>query len=603
MSSEAPKVRPEWKAWIRRHSVHYLKDPNITSVGIGYKIVDGKRTDALCFQFTVREKVSGPELETLGTSLIPEMVDSSGVQLITDVVQRSYELAYQVVPEAFDDDRRRRIDPLVPGVSISHPTVSAGTLGAIVYDRSTGQPAVLSNWHVLHGPEGHIGDTVLQPGTHDDNSQAGNQFGTLLRSHLGAAGDAALASISQRGFNTDIMELGVTPAEIADPELDDKVIKSGRTTGVSHGVVTRVETMVSLDYGGSIGEKSIGCFEIEPDPRHIKAFDQLSDGGDSGSAWMFKAGNGHTSNVMGGLHFAGSDTPDTETALACYASSVRDKLEFSLDSENAQQAALEKALGFDPAFLASEVAVPDMSPELIDDAVTLHDSTTIDYTHFSLAQSQKLKFARWVAWNVDGGNIQRLSRKGISFNYDSRFSREFQAGDDLYKGNDLDRGHIARRADLTWGNREEAMKANRDSFTFTNIAPQMNTFNQSSRDGVWGELEDSLFAAVEVDKLRISVIGGPVFKESDRIYRGYSIPREFFKIIYYVTEDELRAQGFLLSQDLADLEILNLDKFNTHQVPLATIEERTGLAFTTPAQQGPALESIQVIDHVGQIQW
>ncbi|WP_157728391.1 DNA/RNA non-specific endonuclease [Corynebacterium cystitidis] len=516
-------THPKYRAWIRRHGRHYLKDPNITSVGVGYKIVGGKRSDEICIQFTVKRKWDESHLEHVSTH-IPEHVEHDGVQIITDVVERTYELAYQVVPEAFNDHRRSYQDPIRPGISISHPLVSAGTLGAIVYDKATGKPAALSNWHVLHGPDGSIGDVALQPGTHDDNSNADNRFGTLLSSHIGAAGDGALASIDSRDVTTDILDLDVTPTEIADPELGDQVVKSGRTTGVSHGVVTRIDTLVSIDYGDGVGEQTIGCFEIEPDPRRDDETNHLSDGGDSGATWLFKTGNGRPAPIMGGLHFAGSDTPDTETALACYASSIRDKLGFTLAS-----AVAEKSRGFDPHFLSTPVDVPGMSQELNDDAVVLNGSTTIDYTHFSLAQSRERKFARWVAWNIDGGRMKKLGRKGIKFRYDDRFDHALQAGNDLYKDNDLDRGHIARRADLTWGPQEEAAQANRDSFTYTNIAPQMNTFNQSGRGGVWGQLEDAVYVEVQVDDLRVSVIGGPVFKDTDRKYRGYLIPREFFK--------------------------------------------------------------------------
>ena len=59
---------------------------------------------------------------------------------------------------------RSRIDPVVPGVSVGNIHVSAGTIGGIVYDRADGTPYVLSNWHVLHGPDGALGDDVVQPG-------------------------------------------------------------------------------------------------------------------------------------------------------------------------------------------------------------------------------------------------------------------------------------------------------------------------------------------------------------------------------------------------------------------------------------------------------
>lgn len=597
----APHSRTHWKAWIRRYAPHYLAEPTITSVGIGFKVVGGQRTDEPCIQFTVVRKMDAPTLEALGAEIIPESLDLDGAPMPTDVIERGYRLAYEIVPEAFDDDRRRRVDPLVPGVSISHPDVSAGTLGAIVYDAHSGRPAVLSNWHVLHGATGAIGDAALQPGTHDDNRGVDTSFGTLMRSHLGVAGDAALASVDTRNVDARLLDVDVAPAEIADPDLGDTVLKSGRTTGVSHGVVTRVETMAKLPYGDGVGERTIGCFEIEADPAPTDGLQRLSDGGDSGAAWLLTE-DGEPTSIMAGVHFAGSDSPSGETALACYASSIRDKLEFTL----APPAVVESAgRGFDTGFLGPEVELPGLDADLSDDAVAVDGSTVIDYTHFSLTQSKQRRLARFVAWNVDGGNLQRLSRDGISFRFDERFPESFQAGNDLYRANDLDRGHLARRSDLLWGPRDEAQRANEDSFHYPNIAPQMNDFNQSGRDGVWGELEAALFAQVDVTNLRISVVGGPVFRDNDRSYRGHLIPREYFKVIYYVHDGELRAQGFLLTQELADLEVLDFKELAAYQVPLVEIEERTGLRFTAPAgaSGGAALEAVRVLRSTADLRW
>ncbi len=125
-------------------------------------------------------------------------------------------------------------------------------------------------------------------------------------------------------------------------------------------------------------------------------------------------------------------------------------------------------------------------------------------THFSLAMSASRRFCRWVAWNVDGNGLQQLSRSGIEFKRDPAYRAEYQVDDDLYTNNRLDRGHIARRSDLLWGTREEAQRANTDSFLFTNIAPQLDDFNQSVKHGLWGQLEDAIYEGVSVDDLRLS---------------------------------------------------------------------------------------------------
>lgn len=577
--------------WIRRWGRLYLRDQNVTSLGIGHKEVGGKRTDTLCIQFTVSSKLSPEELADAVTATLPEAVRIDTSEVPTDVLERSFVPAYQIVPEAFSDERRRRVDPLRPGVSVSHPTVSAGTAGAIVHDLRTGAPAVLSKWHVLHGPDGAIGDEVLQPGTHDDNSGAPrNVFGHLLRSHLGAAGDAALASLDRRAGDPAILELNVIPEEIGDPELGDQVVKSSRTTGVTHGVVSRLHTMVSLDYGDGAGQRSIGGFEIEPDPRRAAEQIALSDGGDSGAAWMLKTSNGRATTVMGGVHFAGADSADgQERALACYASSLREVLGFTLSPDTARAQAEERAraAGYDHAFLTAGVPLPEPTAAHLEDAAEVDGSPWIPYTHFSVLQSSSRRLARAVAWNIDGSRLQRLSRDGLGFRFDDRVPDEAQAWEELYSGNDLDRGHIARRADLVWGERAEAQRASEDSFFFTNIAPQMARFNQSGRGGVWGEVENSLFEQVEVQDLRVSVVGGAVFGDDDREYRGMQLPSEYYKVVYYVVEGELRAQAFLLAQDLSGLERLAFDEFSTYLVGLEELTARTGLGFA-PARDDRA---------------
>ena len=67
--------------------------------------------------------------------------------------------------------------------------------------------------------------------------------------------------------------------------------KSGRTTGVTRGVVTRVSTITRLDYGNGISE-DVGGFEIGPDPDPPAPSNEISKGGDSGSAWLAIGSNG-----------------------------------------------------------------------------------------------------------------------------------------------------------------------------------------------------------------------------------------------------------------------------------------------------------------------
>lgn len=266
--------------------------------------------------------------------------------------------------------------------------------------------------------------------------------------------------------------------------------------------------------------------------------------------------------------------------------------------------------GYDPGFLTVPVPAPSLGPAIQDSAVRLDGSEVIPYTHFSLALSKPRRFAIWVAWNIDGGALKALTRKGIDFVTDPRLPAGDQVDNTLYQGTDnrLDRGHIARRADLCWGPLPEAEKANHDSFFYTNITPQMDDFNQSKRDGLWGRLEDAVFADVDVEDLKVSVFGGPVFQDDDREFRGVRIPRAFWKIIVFSEQGTLKAKAFLLAQSLVLPESLELDEFRVFQVKVDEIEKQAHVRFPTvmtdadtfvvPRSLGPRrpLESLEGID-------
>ena len=561
------------RRFVRAQGSEYLRDPNISSIGIGYKMRDGKPTAEVAIQFTVASKAEPEALRTMDTTPIPPTITVDGVEVPTDVLQRVYRPDFRVVAQAPISPRKKRIDPIQPGVSVGHVDISAGTIGCLVYDISDGTPYILSNWHVLHGPTGRIGDSVVQPGAHDDNRIDHNRLGKLVRSHLGHAGDCAVATIEGRQATADPFELDVPVEELGEPELGDRVIKSGRTTGVTHGIVRRVDTIAKIDYGGSVGEQEIGCFEIGVDPDAPAQNGEISQGGDSGAAWLFTDGDKPTS-VLAGIHFAGEGSTDPdEHALACLPASVFEKLQITLTRPDSARVAATTA-GYDPEFLGVRIDVPTLDEAARADAVEVDGATTVDYTHFSLAQCKSRRFAFWVAWNIDGGDLKKISRTDIPFVKDPRIPAEFQVGNELYVNNRLDRGHLARRADLLWGTLGEAQQANKDSFCYSNITPQMDNFNQSAQAGVWGRLENALFEDVDVADLKVTVLGGPVFAENDRLFRGVRLPREFWKILVFGVGDELRAKAFLLTQNLDQLESLDLDEFRVFQIPLTDVELR-----------------------------
>lgn len=325
MDPSSPRLRKSLQAAVRFVADDYLRDANITSVGIGYKIVQGERTEQLAFQFTVRQKLPVGDLLPLTRPIPPELT-AGEITLPTDILSRVFAPHPVAVEVPQKSKRKQRLDPMVPGISIGHFTSGGGTLGCLVRDAATGEVQMLSNWHVFSNATARPGDLIVQPCLADDDRVDRNHAGILVRSHLGLAGDCALARPVGRVVEELVLELDVGVRTIGDPALDDVVVKSGRTSGVTYGRVTRLHVITKLTYH-DVGETRIGGFEIGPDPDHPALGGEITVGGDSGSAWLAVDEEGHASDMMLGLHYAGEQIEPAEWASACYASAVFEKLE------------------------------------------------------------------------------------------------------------------------------------------------------------------------------------------------------------------------------------------------------------------------------------
>jgi endonuclease G len=585
------KIKPETlkklKRIVRTIGQQYLDLPNVTSVGIGEKIKDDKPTGRISIQFTVDKKITDKkQLERLNIIPIPETLPFAGEEWETDIIERSYQPADRLTTEhlALRQKRRSFQDPLMPGISISHFLESAGTLGCIVFDKKTGEPCALSNWHVLHGSHGQIGDTIVQPGPYDDNSDLDvNRCGKLLRSHLGVAGDCAICSIENRSYSREIIELDVFPEEFKEVELGDRVMKSGRTTGVTHGIVRRIYVTTKIDYGGDVGVTKVGGFEIGVDTECPAEQNEISMGGDSGSIWLLKDKKGKVTQTIAGLHFAGEGgyNPD-EHAVACYFHNVLNKLEITLNPEEARKYPPPESYrkGYNADFLKKyKIPHPELREPASRDAFKLNGSFIIDYTHYSLVMNKKRRTAFYTAHNVDGKRMVRLSRRD-NWRFDPRIDETFQMGNDIYKNNPWDRGHLVRRVDVQWGTVAEAKRAQDETYFYTNASPQHANFNGDE----WLHLEDWVLEKTNEDYYRLCVFTGPVFTEGDQKYRGIRIPPAFWKIITMrrAIDDELSVTAYLMNQyemleDKRGSKFLDL---KLYQVSVDTIEDLTDLDFS-----------------------
>ena len=278
-----------------------LERSGVTGVDIGAKYVDGKKTDELSIRVYVVEKKKKEDV--LPEDLIPDQID--GVK--TDVIEREFILhtLRTRVSELELQADTGTYDPLKGGISIGPCRsiggyIYTGTLGSIVRDNSTGNPMLLSNFHVMCVDDAwSVGDKMAQPSRVDTGSCPADVVGKLQRASLGGKVDCAVASHEARGHACEIVDLGAVKGT-ATAVVGSDVRKRGRTTGLTYGKVDTVDLTVSIDYGDGLGvvtlTKQIG---IDVDTSKSS---QIGDKGDSGSVVV------DSDMEVVGLYFAGNST-------------------------------------------------------------------------------------------------------------------------------------------------------------------------------------------------------------------------------------------------------------------------------------------------------
>lgn len=294
----------------------WLSDPNVMFVDFGWRKRDNVRIeDEPCIRIHVMKKFSeGPSLEmatergiTRGT--IPKTIDGFPV----DVPEHIYRLHHNA------DPRKGLVAPMQGGISISdYKRNIAGTLGGLVVDRKTGDPMILSNFHVLAGvwsaPPGWF---IYQPGRGDGGTEA-NTVAQFVRHAMSSNLDAAVAKLTgDRQLVNKQLDLTPPVNGVAWAQLGMKVVKSGRTSGITHGRIIGAEGSLKMTYDG-VKRVIRNVIEIEPSEGST-----VSEPGDSGSFWLDEE-----TMCAVGLHFAGGDNP--ERALAMDMHPVLDALNVDL---------------------------------------------------------------------------------------------------------------------------------------------------------------------------------------------------------------------------------------------------------------------------------
>lgn len=265
----------------------FINRRNVVACGVGFKIKGVQQTCIPSIVVSVRRKES-PDTLASG-DLIPKTIRN----IATDVIETG-EI------EALGLDRRLALRPVRPGVSLGHSDGTTGTLACIV--RRGDQQFILSNNHVIARlNEAKLGDSILQPGAADGGTsldtigqlamyapvrfleqlpiteadasaqsteaQGCSGWLRLLLDALSSLGrptaappapdvlpdnhvDAALVTpLGNILLDPNIIDIGGPPAGTIEPQLGMRVVKSGRTTGLTEARIVQIDVTVNVKYG------------------------------------------------------------------------------------------------------------------------------------------------------------------------------------------------------------------------------------------------------------------------------------------------------------------------------------------------------------------
>tara|TARA_Y100000815_G_scaffold256608_1_gene264417 strand:- start:830 stop:1729 length:900 start_codon:yes stop_codon:yes gene_type:complete len=209
--------------------------------------------------------------------------------------------------------------------------------------------------------------------------------------------------------------------------------------------------------------------------------------------------------------------------------------------------------------------------------------TLIPYTHFSVYQNVNRKLALYSACNI-ADKVPGIPRRSFRKDID-HLKRDQQLGDEFYKSvtidhptrknaNVFDRGHIVSKQYPQWGASEAiAKKAADDTFFYPNASPQVPEVNQMD----WKDLEEFIVDELEIKK--VSVLSGLVLSNNDPVATyidsitgetaQIQIALKFWKIVYYIFENQLKRIAFVFKQD----KIVNSFPFITQIEAIADVPD------------------------------
>jgi hypothetical protein len=278
---------------IQKSAKPWTMDAGIQGLGIGRRVTQGKEEKDLALKVYVEKKLPKNKIDCI----VPPEVNITSLKgsIPTDV---------EAIGRVEIESNISHESPALPGFSVGHPKINAGTYGSLVRKKGQKTPLyILSNSHVLaNSGIAKKGDKIIYPGTADGGKLTKDVIGTLeewidfeytTESYPNLV-DAAISSVKKTDVKSAIHKIGVPLGISKVVRIGTKVQKTGRTTDYTIGIVRDVNYRFHMRY------KKVGGGKGRVGFRDQVLCTRYTAGGDSGSAVL------NMQKKVVGLHFAGS---------------------------------------------------------------------------------------------------------------------------------------------------------------------------------------------------------------------------------------------------------------------------------------------------------
>jgi endonuclease G len=180
--------------------------------------------------------------------------------------------------------------------------------------------------------------------------------------------------------------------------------------------------------------------------------------------------------------------------------------------------------------------------------------------------NEKMQNPAWVAYRFYRAPDEPIEKRPSHFDTDERTHARVKSND--YTRSGYDRGHLAPNYGIA---RCYGREAQLETFLMSNVVPQRPDLNRN----VWRNLELRVAKRYTKRFDEVWIITGPIYYRPTHVKRlnGHvAVPDAFFKIIFEERAEGVRAEAFIIPQDVNSEE-----RLQSYLVSIDTIETLTQL--------------------------